>query len=261
MKRRILQNQDVNAMSKALQGELQSLSLMEIQEKFHIPRLLEDRVYGVAGLLPTTDFSRIWNGTSKYVAGAVTGSRLRGDPDPDRSRRNHREILAYLKSMDYAVLTVNEAYFDYNDPKAKCVEEKSLFAINYKKEGWDEGELFHDLIRLGKKYDQDFVLLIPAGDENEFVYGTSSHDTAWPGLDVKRTAGDETAGKVKSQYLAMIRGCGWTSLENADAPPAAAQCAQGKPSVSVETFPDSISGLRGFDEVASSVAQALQKIK
>lgn len=159
----------------------------------------------IKAIINEAGLSRIWDAVQNHSTGAVTGFR-KSDTRSENMRKN-KEILAYLKTRGYSVITVKGSYIEnFESPNATEVGEQSFFVVNRKVQGDDGGELRSDLIRLGKKYDQDSVLIVPVGGKAAFLFGTSKREDSFPGYGQKSVVGNAKFGKAAGEFFSRIRG-------------------------------------------------------
>lgn len=157
------------------------------------------------GRMDESSLSRVWRKTQDHSCGIISG--FRGENTRRENMSNNRQILVYLQGKGYSVTSVQGGYLENHKSKdEKEVKEPSFFVCNHKVEGDDGGELEDDLIKLGRKFDQDSVLIIPIGGKDAYLYGTSRRSTSWPGFGKKERVGSGRYGKVRGQFLTRVRG-------------------------------------------------------
>ena len=86
------------------------------------------------------------------------------------------------------------------------VVEPSFFVCNHGVEGDDGGELRKDLVKMGKKTDQDSVLIVPYGGKGAYLLGTSRRENAFPPYGQTETVGSGRYGRAAGDFLSRIRG-------------------------------------------------------
>lgn len=149
--------------------------------------------------------SRIHGKIDNHSAGAITA--FRGEFSRSENKNRNKEILAYLLKKGYSVVKVKGSYIEqYGTDNAKEVGEESWLVANTNVEGDDGGELERDLIRLGKKYDQDSILSIQAGGEKAELIGTSRRDDAFPSYGRRETVGKLKLGGADGPFFSRVRG-------------------------------------------------------
>lgn len=155
--------------------------------------------------LDESSLSRLYRKSQEHVCGAISG--YRADNSKAENKKNNREILTYLQGKGYSVTSVKGSYIEnYGTDSAKEVSEPSFFVCNQKVEGDDKGQLQKDLAKLGRKFDQDSVLVIPVGGKGAYLYGTSKRDNAFPEYNKKVVVGNSKFGKAAGEFLSRIGG-------------------------------------------------------
>lgn len=148
-----------------------------------------------------SSLSRIWRHIQDHQAGAISG--YRDNNSKAENKANNREILAYLKSKGYSVTSVKGSYIEnFGSENEKEVGEPSFFVVDMN----DTGNLERDLAKLGERYDQDSVLIVPKGGKNAYLLGTSHRDDSYPSYGQKEVVGSSRFGKAAGQFLSRIRG-------------------------------------------------------
>lgn len=113
-----------------------------------------------------------------------------GQPPGPMNRKNTRDLKAALLSLGYGVTKVDGSYIEnFDTPEAVEVQENSFFVVNLKK----DTNFQSNIIKLGRKFCQDSVLIIPQGGKGAYLYGTNNSE--FPGLDDKIGVGDLKMGK------------------------------------------------------------------
>lgn len=111
------------------------------------------------------------------------------------NRKNTRDLKATLLSLGYGVTAVDGSYIeDFNTPQAVEVQENSFFVVNMKK----DTNFQANIIKLGRKFCQDSVLMIPQGGKGAYLYGTNRSE--FPGLDDRIDVGDLKMGS-EAQFM------------------------------------------------------------
>lgn len=156
--------------------------------------------------LQESSLSRIWGKTQKHTCGTITG--YRDEITKAQVKKNNNEIVNYLQGKGYSVTKIQGNYIEnFGSDSAKEVSEPSYFVCNHKVDGDDKGQLEKDLFKLGQRFDQDSILMIPFGGKNAYLYGTSKRENAYPPLKKKVVVGKSGKyGKVAGQFLSRIRG-------------------------------------------------------
>lgn len=184
--------------------------------------------------------SRIWQKTQSHTSGAITG--YRGDDSKAENKRKNKEILAFLRKKGYSVTKVLGTYTENKgDASERVVKEPSFFVVNDSVEGDDKGVLERDLRKLGARYDQDSILVVPHGGKGAYLVGTSKRDDAWPDFGQKVTVGQGKFGKVAGEFISKIKGRQF-AFEAVE-------------------YPQTINGIRGQKLLAQEVEEALEGVE
>lgn len=184
-----------------------------------------------------SSLSRIWDKVEKYTCGAITG--YRNEQTNAENKQANKEILIYLKTKGYSITSVKGNYIEnFGTSDAKEVGENSFFVANQKVEGDDGGALESVLKKLGLKYNQDSVLIVPVGGKGAYLLGTSKKDTAEPAFNQKFVTGNAKFGQVAGKYLSRIKNREF-AFESVD-------------------FPGTINGLRGWEALTEEIDKDLQ---
>jgi len=155
--------------------------------------------------LEESSLSRVWQKTQNHSCGTITSHRDK--KTKAQNKQTNKEMLTYLMGKGYSVTKIKGSYIEnFGSENEKEVGEESFFVCNQKVEGSDGGILEKDLIALGRKYDQDSVLIIPMGGKGSYLYGTSKRDDAYPSYNKKEVVGSGKFGKASGQFLSRIRG-------------------------------------------------------
>lgn len=174
-------------------------------------------------LIFESSLSRIERKIQNHSCGAI--SAFRNDDSYAINMKKHRQLMAYLLSKGYSITAVQGTYIENYKPKIekqkdeirmaagarirpvkeeRHVSEKSFFVCNQKFEGRDKGELRNDLIKLGKHFNQDSVLIVPHGIQTAYLYGTNNAD--FPGFDNVVKVGTPKFGKTASAFISKLSG-------------------------------------------------------
>jgi hypothetical protein len=149
--------------------------------------------------------SRIWSKTQKHTCGTITG--YRDENTRKQNQQNNREIVNYLRGKGYSLTKVDGIYIEnFGSENQKEVNEQSFFVCNHEVDGDDGGQLEKDLRKLGERFDQDSIIMIPYGGKGAYLRGTSKRDDAYPSYGKKEVVGNGKYGKVAGQFLSRIRG-------------------------------------------------------
>lgn len=105
------------------------------------------------------------------------------------NKKNTRDLKATLLSLGYGVTAVDGSYIEnFSTPEAVEVQENSFFIVNLKK----DSAFYDNIMKLGRKFCQDSVLVIPQGGKGAYLYGTNKSE--FPGLDGQVSVGDLKMG-------------------------------------------------------------------
>jgi hypothetical protein len=152
-----------------------------------------------------SSLSRIWSKTQEHSCGVITG--YRDENSKSQNKQNNREIVNYLQAKGYSLTKVKGSYIEnFGSENEKEVGEPSFFVCNHKVDGDDNGQLEKDLRKLGQRFDQDSVLIIPHGGKGAYLVGTSKRDDSFPPYGQKEVVGSGKFGKAAGQFLSRIRG-------------------------------------------------------
>jgi hypothetical protein len=153
--------------------------------------------------LGESSLSRIVDHMNNYSCGIIT--TFRGERTKSVNRINNKEALAVLKRKGYGVTKVKGSYIEnFGTDTAIEVGEESLFVVNHKVKGDDNGELENTLKKLGERYDQDSILSIRKGEA--VLIGTSKRDNAFPNYGQKVSQGSGKFGRNAFEFLTRIKG-------------------------------------------------------
>jgi len=156
-------------------------------------------------LIDESSLSRLWRKTQDHTCGSISG--YRDENTRAENKANNKVILNYLQGKGYSVTSVQGSYIEnFGTDSAKEVKEPSFFVCNDKVEGDDGGQLERDLIKMGRKTDQDSILVIPHGGKGAYLVGTSRRDEAFPSYGQKEVVGSGRFGRAAGEFLSRIRG-------------------------------------------------------
>ena len=158
-----------------------------------------------------TSLSRVWSYTEKYEIATITAFRNQNvnclkvrdgeEEGQEFSRKDNvernKDLYAVLLNKGYGITKVKGTYIEnFDTPAAVEVAEDVFFVVNYNQ---DEN-FFSTIIKLGKYFCQDSVLLKPIGEE-AFLYGTNNSD--FPGLDNKFPLGNFKGGQ-EAEFMTRV---------------------------------------------------------
>jgi len=125
--------------------------------------------------LEESSLSKIWSHNQNHECGAISGYRHYNTPSTNNE--NNRDIQAFLKSKKYSVTRVQGNYIENKGGSDEGeVVEPSFFVADIQ----NTGNLKRDLMILGKRFDQDSILIVPKGGEGAYLIGTSKRDNSFP---------------------------------------------------------------------------------
>jgi hypothetical protein len=118
----------------------------------------------------------------------------------ESNQARNRDLKATLLAMAYGVTKVDGSYIEnFETPEAKEVSEESLFAVNLQ----DDPGFVETIQKLGEKYCQDSVLIIPQGGKGAYLYGTNN--TEFPGYGQQMNVGDAKFGE-EAEFMSKVNG-------------------------------------------------------
>ena len=115
------------------------------------------------------------------------------------NQERYRELKAVLLDLRYGVRKVKGSFIENygNLDKQVEVKEDSLFVHNRK----DEPAFVEQIIKFGKRYCQDAVLIIPQGGDGTYLYGTNNSE--FPGLDNSLEVGSFLGGE-EAEFMTRV---------------------------------------------------------
>lgn len=156
-------------------------------------------------MLNESSLSRLWSKTQNHTCGVITG--FRDENTKSQNKGNNREIVNYLQSKGYSLTKVKGSYIEnFGSAEQKEVSEPSFFVCNQNVDGDDGGQLERDLRTLGKRFDQDSVLIIPHGGKGAYLVGTSNRPNSFPPFGKKEVVGSGRFGKAAGEFLSRVKG-------------------------------------------------------
>jgi len=188
-------------------ADVQKYGLEEDQNIGRDKPLYESNFQSQPDLEPMNEssLSRLWRKTQDHTCGSISG--YRDENTRAENKANNKVILNYLQGKGYSVTSVQGSYIEnFGTDSAKEVKEPSFFVCNDKVEGDDGGQLERDLIKMGRKTDQDSILVIPYGGKEAYLVGTSRRDEAFPSYGQKEVVGSGRFGRAAGEFLSRIRG-------------------------------------------------------
>lgn len=115
---------------------------------------------------------------AKHSGGALTAYQYDGSAKDNAL--NNRRLLAALKSLNYAIVSI-KGHFVMNQERKhqKAVKGEVFIAINAKIDGDDDGFLQKSLIQLGNLFHQKVILSVPFGNPATLI-NTNKPAKAFP---------------------------------------------------------------------------------
>jgi len=114
------------------------------------------------------------------------------------NRRRSRDLKAAMLSLKYGVTKVRGSYIeDFDTPQAVEVTEESFFVVNLE----EDPNFMSNIKRLGEKFCQDSVLIIPKGGQGAHLFGTN--DSEFPGYGQKIEVGSLKMGE-ESEFMTRV---------------------------------------------------------
>ncbi len=162
--------------------------------------------------------SRVHQHITKHDSALLTAHRadpldmsacLEDAVEPGASNKErYRELKAVLLDLGYGVRKVKGSFIENygNLEKQVEVKEDSLFVVNLK----DDPAFVEQIIKFGKRYCQDAVLIIPQGGDSTYLYGTNNTD--FPGLDNSVEVGSFIGGE-EAEFMTRVRNRPFTFKE------------------------------------------------
>ena len=128
---------------------------------------------------------------------------FRADVTKQEKRKRNAELAGLLKKKGLSYTQVQGNYVEVDaEGKETVVKELSFFVQN---STLTDAEFDKFIFRLGYKYQQDSVLIIPKGGKNAYLWGTSK-ECDWIEYNKKVNVGDATFGNIKTQFYSKIGG-------------------------------------------------------
>lgn len=170
--------------------------------------------------LNESSLSRLYRHILDYDTAILTGYRdsvtdmskcTRNSVEPGISNKiRNRNIKATLLSKKYGVTHVDGSYIEnFNTPEAMEVSENSLFVVNLT----NDPNFHKDIFKLGEKFCQDSILIIPKGGKGAYLIGTNTSE--FPGYGNKVSVGDVSFGD-ESEFMTKVNNRPLTFKEDDD---------------------------------------------
>jgi len=162
-------------------------------------------------VITETSLSRVWRHSEKYDISTITAFRkvnkdclsVRDGEEEGHeytkkeNKERNTDLYSVLLGKGYGITKVKGSYIEgFETPTAVEVSEDTFFVVNVN----GDTDFFETLIKLGKYFCQDSVLLKPKG-EDAFLYGTNN--SPFPGLDSKYSLGKFKGGEP-SEFMTRV---------------------------------------------------------
>lgn len=154
-----------------------------------------------SNFLAESSLTKILSKTEESRCAILTAFRAGATKQEKRKQNSELASLLSKKGLSYTQVQGNYVEVD-NDGKETVVKELSFFVQNTE---LTDAEFDKFIYRLGFKYKQDSVLIIPKGGKGAYLWGTSN-DSGWLELNQKHNVGDATFGNIKTQFFSKIGG-------------------------------------------------------
>lgn len=159
-------------------------------------------------ILNESSLSRIWSHNVDYKCAALSAFRKFEDcgrgiqyTHKDNQKRS-KSLKTKLMVKDYGITVLSGMYPE----GGKSVKETSFFVVNLN----DDSDFFENIIKLGEKFDQDSVLIIPKGaidnKAKAYLYGTNKCEDNDIGFHDKYTFEKGKLGKSSKIYTSFVNG-------------------------------------------------------
>lgn len=148
--------------------------------------------------LSESSLSRLWRKYQESDSGTI--SACRGNLDKKENSQRTLSLKTDLIKLGYSVTAINGVYIEnYGSPDAREVHEKSFIVFDYK----NTGNLKSDLVKLGRKYDQDSVTFNSVKDGAYYLIGTNR--TGYPGYGKEVKLGKPMFGQ-NGEFFSSVKG-------------------------------------------------------
>lgn len=146
-----------------------------------------------------SSLSRVFQHTQDNAFGIITA--FRADFSKNENLKRNKSLESDLRALGFGFTKVKGSYPEVDEitGEAKRVEEQSLIVFNTSEQS--SKDLKDALVRLGKKYNQDSVLIKER--ETEIAYLAGTNDTGFPGLGKTEKLGKWTINKAAEYYTRM----------------------------------------------------------
>lgn len=158
-----------------------------------------------------SSLSRVWSLSEKFDVALISACRgkkvncLKSMDDKEEGDEYSKEenfqrtkdLQSILLHKNYGIQKIKGSYIEnFNSPVAHEVQEASFFVVNR----MDDPNFLNNIIRYGKYFCQDSVLLKPNGEE-AYLYGTNHYE--FPGLDQTAHMG-KFKGGAPNEFMSRV---------------------------------------------------------
>ena len=160
-------------------------------------------------VLNESSLSRLWKHNIEHDCAAFTAFRKGEDCGTGReytkkeNKQRNKSLKAKLLSAGYGVTAISGVY-----PEGGVTQkEESFFVVNLK----DDANFFAKIAKLGEKFEQDSVLLVPKGaidnsGEKAYLIGTNHCPNNWLGFGKKEVFNRGRLGYDSPIYTSKVNG-------------------------------------------------------
>lgn len=161
-------------------------------------------------LLKESSLSRVWKHSQEHDTGTISAFRYAKDCGEgevynlELNKKNSTELKQKLLSLGYGVTLVKGTYIEnFKTGNEKEVQEDSYLVVDLK----DTGNLKDDLIKLGKKYEQDSITFSKPNGEY-YLISSNNCPGGYPGkgkIGVEIKLGKPLFGK-NGEFFSKVNG-------------------------------------------------------
>jgi|ETNvirnome_6_100_1030635.scaffolds.fasta_scaffold17851_4 hypothetical protein len=150
-------------------------------------------------VLSESGLSRLYDHMMEHESAILTA--FRNEYSKKQNYKRNRELKAQLLSMGYGVTKVDGSYIEnFETPQAIEVSEQSYFVSNREKVDGFAGSI----TSLGESFEQDSVLIIPAGAKGAYLVGTREGND-FPPFGDQISVGDLKMGR-EAEFMSKVKG-------------------------------------------------------
>lgn len=149
-------------------------------------------------VLNESSLTRLWKKYKDYDSGTI--SACRGSLTSKENKERTFQLKTDLVKLGYSVTAIKGVYKEnYGQPDEIEVHEDSFIVFDHKA----SGDLEENLLKLGKKYDQDSVTFSSVSDGEYWLIGTNN--SGYPGMGNRVKLGSAMFGK-NGEFFSSVRG-------------------------------------------------------